>query len=67
LKQGNVPGFVVSRTIFGGDANVYQTVQFFESFGEIDKGPLTTRVLGQAGAQAMGPRPPPTSPTSTAR
>jgi len=53
LKKGNVPGFVVARTIFGGDANVYQTVQFFESFGEIDKGPLATRVLGQSGAQAM--------------
>jgi hypothetical protein len=53
LKKGNVPGFLVSRTVFGGDANVYQTAQFFESFGEIDKGPATARVLGQAGAQAM--------------
>jgi len=53
LKKGNVPGFFVSRTIFGGDANVYQTVQLFESFGEIDKGPAATRVLGAAGAQAM--------------
>ena len=53
LKKGNVPGFFVSRTVFGGDANVYQTVQLFESFAEIDKGPVPTRVLGQAGAQAM--------------
>src|SRR5262245_59006083 len=29
LKKGNVPGFLVSRTIFGGDANVYQTLQLF--------------------------------------
>lgn len=54
LKKGNVTGFLVARTIFGGDANVYQTLQLFESFGEIDKGPIATRVLGQAGAQAMG-------------
>jgi hypothetical protein len=53
LKKGNVPGFLVSRTVFGGDANEYHTLQLFESFGEIDKGPVPTRVLGQTGAQAM--------------
>jgi hypothetical protein len=53
LKKGNVPGFLVSRTVFGGDANEYHTLQLFESFGEIDKGPVPSRVLGQAGAQAM--------------
>ena len=53
LKKGNVTGFFVGRTIFGGDANVYTTVQLFDSFGEIDKGPAATRVLGAAGAQAM--------------
>jgi hypothetical protein len=53
MKKANVTGFFVSRTVFGGDANVYQTVQLFDSFGEIDKGPATVRVLGQAGSQAI--------------
>ncbi len=53
LKRGNVPGFSVSRTVFGGNANEYHTIQYFESFAEIDKGAITTRVLGQAGAQAL--------------
>lgn len=53
LKRGNVLGYSVSRTIFGGNANEYHTIQYFESFAEIDKGAITTRVLGQAGAQAL--------------
>lgn len=48
LKKGNVVGYAVSRTIFGGDANEYHTVQYFDSYAEIDKGPLTRRVLGDA-------------------
>jgi hypothetical protein len=53
LKKGNVPGYIVTRRIFGGDANTYLTAQLFESFAEIDKGPVQTRVLGAASAQAM--------------
>jgi hypothetical protein len=53
LKRGNVLGFNVSRTVFGGNANDYHTAQFFDSYGEIDKGPLTVRVLGLAGSQAL--------------
>ncbi len=53
LKKGNVPGYLVGRTVFGGNANEYHTVQLFESYGEIDKGPLPTRVLGAAAAQAL--------------
>src|SRR4029078_10179627 len=37
LKRGNVPGYLVSRTVFGGNANEYHTAQLFESYGEIDK------------------------------
>jgi hypothetical protein len=53
LKKGNVAGYLVSRTVFGGNAGEYHTLQLFESYGEIDKGPVPTRVLGQAAAQAM--------------
>lgn len=53
LKKGNVPGFLVSRTVFGGNANEYHEVQLFESYGEIDKGPVPTRVLGASAAQAL--------------
>jgi hypothetical protein len=53
LKKGNVLGYGVSRTVFGGNANDYHTVQYFDSYGDIDKGPLTARVLGQAAAQAL--------------
>jgi len=53
LKKGNVGGYSVSVTIFGGKAGEYHAVQYFESYGEIDKGPIPTRVLGQTGAQAL--------------
>jgi len=53
LKKGNVPGFLVSRTVFGGNANDYHTAQLFESYAEIDKGPIARRVLGAGGAQAL--------------
>jgi len=52
LKKGNALGYSVSRTIFGGNGNEYHTVQYFESFAEIDKGPIPVRVLGDA-AQAL--------------
>jgi hypothetical protein len=53
LKRGNVFGYSVSRTVFGGNANEYHTVQYFDSYGEIDKGPITVRVLGQAASLAL--------------
>jgi hypothetical protein len=53
LKKGNVLGYGVSRTVFGGNAGEYHTVQYFDTYGDIDKGPLTVRVLGQAGSQAL--------------
>jgi hypothetical protein len=53
LKKGNVPGYLVSRTVFGGNASEYHTAQLFESYSDIDKGPVTRRVLGAAGTQAL--------------
>jgi hypothetical protein len=53
LKRGNVGGYLVSKTIFGGDANEYGTMQLMDNYAEVDTGPLTTRVLGQAAAQQL--------------
>jgi hypothetical protein len=53
LKKGNALGYLVARTVFGGNANEYHSLQFFDSYADIDKGPLPVRVLGQAGAQAL--------------
>ena len=40
LKKGNVLGYNVGRTVFGGNANEYHTLQYFDSYAEIDKGPV---------------------------
>jgi hypothetical protein len=53
LKKGNVLGYDVGRTVFGGNANEYHTLQYFDSYAEIDKGPVPVRVLGPAGAQTL--------------
>ena len=53
LKRGKAAGYLVSRTTFGGDANEYAAMQLVDTYAEIDKGPLTTRVLGQPAAQQL--------------
>jgi hypothetical protein len=53
MKRGNVAGYLVSRTTFGGDSFEYAALQLIDSYAEIDKGPATTRVLGQAAAQQL--------------
>ena len=53
LKKGNVLGYLVSRTVFGGNANEYHTLQMFDSYADLDKGPVPVRVLGAAGAAAL--------------
>jgi hypothetical protein len=45
--------YLVSQTIFGGDANEYVTLVMRDSFTDIDKGPVATQVLGQEGAQKL--------------
>jgi hypothetical protein len=45
--------YLVSQTIFGGDANEYVTLAMRDSFTDIDKGPIPTLVLGQEGAQKL--------------
>jgi hypothetical protein len=53
LKRGNVGGYLVSHTTFGGDANEYASMQLLDSYAEIDKGPLARRVLGQQASQEL--------------
>jgi hypothetical protein len=45
--------YLVSQTIFGGDANEYVTLTMRDSFAEIDKGPVPVQVLGSDGAQKL--------------
>jgi len=45
--------YLVSQTIFGGDANEYVTLTPRDSFAEIDKGPVPVQVLGAEGAQKL--------------
>lgn len=42
--------YLVSQTIFGGDANEYVTLTMRDAFAEIDKGPVPVQVLGPEGA-----------------
>jgi hypothetical protein len=53
LKKDNAVGFLVSRTVFGGDANEYHTLLLLSSFADIDKGPAQTRLLTRPEAAAM--------------
>ena len=52
MKQGQV-SYLVSQTIFGGDANEYITLTLRESFTDLDKGPVLVQVLGQEGANKL--------------
>ncbi len=45
--------YLVSQTIFGGDANEYVTLTMRDSFAEIDKGPVPVQVLGAEAAQKL--------------
>jgi hypothetical protein len=53
LKKDKAVGFVVSRTVFGGNANEYHEVTYLASFAEIDKGPAQARLLSPAERTAM--------------
>ena len=45
--------YLVSQTIFGGDANEYVTLAMRDSFADIDKGQIPVQVLGPEGAQKL--------------
>jgi hypothetical protein len=49
----NVAGFLVSRTVFGGNANEYHSVLLLSSFADIDRGRAEARLLKPPEAAAM--------------
>ena len=52
MKQAQVT-YLVTQTIFGGDANEYVTLTMRDSFADLDKGPVLVQALGQEGAQKV--------------
>jgi hypothetical protein len=52
MKQAQV-SYMVSQTIFGGDANEYVALTLRESFTDLDKGPVLVQALGEEGAQKL--------------
>jgi hypothetical protein len=52
MKQAGVT-YLVSQTIFGGNANEYITLTMRDSFADLDKGPVLVQALGQEGAQKL--------------
>jgi hypothetical protein len=52
MKQAQV-SYMVSQTIFGGDANEYVALTLRESFADLDKGPVLVQALGEEGAQKL--------------
>jgi hypothetical protein len=52
MKQAQV-SYIVSQSIFGGDANAYIALTLRESFADLDKGPVVNQVLGAEGAMKL--------------
>jgi hypothetical protein len=52
-EKGGVTWYRVSVPVFGGPAATVETLRMMKNLGEIDGGPLTTKILGAAGAQAL--------------
>ena len=52
MKQAGVT-YLVSQTIFGGNANEYITLTMRDSFADLDKGPVHIQVLGQEAGQKL--------------
>lgn len=52
MKQAGVT-YLVSQTIFGGNANEYITLTMRDSFADLDKGPVLVQALGPEGAQKL--------------
>ena len=53
LEKGGVTWYRVSSITFGGPAGTVETFRMLKNLGEIDGGPIQTKVLGAPGAQAM--------------
>jgi hypothetical protein len=53
MEKGGVTFYRVSTPVFGGPVGTVEIVRGLKNLGEIDGGPLQTKVLGAAGAQAL--------------
>ena len=53
LEKGGVTWYRASVPVFGGPAGTVETMRMLKNLGEIDGGPIPTKVLGAAGAQAL--------------
>jgi len=53
MKRAEVPGYLVSQIVFGGDANQYVSLTALDNYAAIDQGPPMMRVLGQQGADKL--------------
>ena len=53
LEKGGVAWYRVSTPVFGGPVGTVETMRMLKNLGEIDGGPIPTKVLGAAGAQAL--------------
>jgi hypothetical protein len=51
--KDNVAGFLMSRTVFGGNASEYHEVTLLSNFATIDKGPSQARLLNATERAAM--------------
>jgi hypothetical protein len=51
-KQAQAP-YLVSQTVFGGDANEVVALSLVKTFADLDKGPATVRVLGPEAAAKL--------------
>jgi hypothetical protein len=53
LEKGGVTFYRASAPVFGGPAGTVETLRMLKNLAEIDGGPIQTKVLGAAGAQAL--------------
>jgi hypothetical protein len=54
IKKAKPLGYVVSRTLHGGDANEFVTARYMDKMAELDGPNLMTKALGADGAAKMG-------------
>jgi hypothetical protein len=54
IKKAKPAGYVVSRTLHGGDANEFVTARYMDKMAELDGPNLMTKALGADGAAKMG-------------
>lgn len=54
IRKAKPTGFVMSRTLHGGDANEFVTARYLENMAELDGPNLQTQAIGAEAANKMG-------------